>query len=644
MASKMSWIGGALTLGLAGVVGCSCCPDPPPDQPVTAIVDPVYATSDLSEEQRRRYYYQDEGIQYFPIDILASLSRAKSGDGGAGPKVGLYKELFLEKPERFGLFRVPAIRDDLPVGLTLSEDRYPIAGINCVTCHTGLVRNAAGKFLIVDGAPSLFAVNRFIGEMAISAFVTATSISEFDEFYARYTERTDRRMAAEGARGVEVAPFLRETPDTQVDEGKLKESNANVDQLAMEEAPATDPRVRAEAEKLVAGKASIADPKNVRLTKLQMRLYLLERALRFQTLGGYAPEGGDSDMGRANPWGGAKNYLADRWLGDNSKWQLDPGGPISTPYIWGFDRIEHVFWAGVTNSLVERDYAQGIALLSEFDTTCTSLRTTVSIRKLHEVRRSAASLTAPAWPAEFLGPIDGARAARGKTHYDQRCRGCHDHEGPPPPGCAERAPLDANGQPVPVGQGLFRQLFCEVGTDSAYVRSLMEKSPKKRAVCGGPVSPGPGDLMTDFLGPVFHDAKSAAYRNEGLDQAKDEATYEGNRRPAWWLSPIANAIVAKPLRGSWASAPYLHNGSVPTMWDLLSEPSQRPTEFVVGAFDYDVEKLGFRSDPKETLPTFYSRVFVSPNALGGASNGGHYFSIGMTDDDKHDLIEYLKSL
>src|SRR4051795_1200844 len=54
---------------------------------------------------------------------------------------------------------------------------------------------------------------------------------------------------------------------------------------------------------------------------------------------------------------------------------------------------------------------------------------------------------------------------------------------------------------------------------------------------------------------------------------------------------------ARPLNGVWATAPYLHNGSVPSLYWMLKPQSERPRSFCQGARDFDPEQVGFRVDP-----------------------------------------------
>lgn len=103
----------------------------------------------------------------------------------------------------------------------------------------------------------------------------------------------------------------------------------------------------------------------------------------------------------------------------------------------------------------------------------------------------------------------------------------------------------------------------------------------------------------------------------------------------------AHGYVAVPLDGIWLRAPYLHNGSVPTLADLLEPPERRPTLFYRGYDVYDGQKGGFISDVAEE----HGRKFFSFDTRHiGNSNSGHLFGTDLSPDDKRALLEYLKTL
>ena len=94
---------------------------------------------------------------------------------------------------------------------------------------------------------------------------------------------------------------------------------------------------------------------------------------------------------------------------------------------------------------------------------------------------------------------------------------------------------------------------------------------------------------------------------------------------------------ARPLSGVWASAPYLHNGSVPSLREMLKPPAERATAFYVGSREYDPVAVGVAVD----VQTHASRFDTT---LPGNSNAGHTYGTALDAETKKDLLEYLKSL
>ena len=92
-----------------------------------------------------------------------------------------------------------------------------------------------------------------------------------------------------------------------------------------------------------------------------------------------------------------------------------------------------------------------------------------------------------------------------------------------------------------------------------------------------------------------------------------------------------NGYANQPLDGIWARAPYLHNGSVPTLRDLLDEPAKRPGIFY---------RVGFVSEVPEENGRRFFRYDVS---VPGNGNGGHTYGTALPDDDKRAVVEYLKT-
>lgn len=123
------------------------------------------------------------------------------------------------------------------------------------------------------------------------------------------------------------------------------------------------------------------------------------------------------------------------------------------------------------------------------------------------------------------------------------------------------------------------------------------------------------------------------------DNTIKSSVKSGNYDPDTTANPYASLLAykARSLNGIWATPPYLHNGSVPTLYDLLLPAEQRPRSFRVGAREFDPNKVGFKSEGYDG--------FEFTTIQRGNLNGGHeYGARRMSDQDRWDLIEYLKSL
>ncbi len=114
-----------------------------------------------------------------------------------------------------------------------------------------------------------------------------------------------------------------------------------------------------------------------------------------------------------------------------------------------------------------------------------------------------------------------------------------------------------------------------------------------------------------------------------VDSASEQAKVTVNN------STLKIGYKARPLNGVWATAPYLHNGSVPNLAELLKPAAQRVKTFHVGNQEYDPVKVGFKDDPSQ--PVF-------DTTGDGNSNAGHEYGTDLSDEDRRSLLEYLKSL
>ncbi|WP_370140866.1 hypothetical protein [Bradyrhizobium sp. USDA 313] len=91
----------------------------------------------------------------------------------------------------------------------------------------------------------------------------------------------------------------------------------------------------------------------------------------------------------------------------------------------------------------------------------------------------------------------------------------------------------------------------------------------------------------------------------------------------------------------WAAAPYLHNGSVPTLAELLKPSGQRKSQFSIGR-KYDIENVGLAAAQE---PQSDSLSVTDCNDINsGNSRCGHEYGTNLSEQDKKALLEYLKTL
>jgi hypothetical protein len=180
---------------------------------------------------------------------------------------------------------------------------------------------------------------------------------------------------------------------------------------------------------------------------------------------------------------------------------------------------------------------------------------------------------------KFPGPIDARLAKKGQAVFEDNCSDCHGQYGAKPSYPSKVVPI------------------ADVGTDPA---------------------------RNDFM----HRLNFAEHYNR---------TWFGKRS----VMSATPGYVAPPLDGVWATAPYLHNGSVPTLEAVL-DPVLRPSCFLRARDSrrYDLERVGW----EHSTPNGCSGPMVFDTSLYGKGNGGHEFGLDLDGAQRRAVLEYLKTL
>jgi hypothetical protein len=194
------------------------------------------------------------------------------------------------------------------------------------------------------------------------------------------------------------------------------------------------------------------------------------------------------------------------------------------------------------------------------------------------------------------------------------------------------------------------RISCPVPDTGALVippRSYTAEDSQLLKDCAGVTAGTPfaGNSFARTVQVAVDSIKQKAYAAAGIDAAQQRAIEDLDRRErVAWRDTLLDTkapygpYAARPLYGIWAAAPYLHNGSVPTLYDLLLPPEQRPKTFALGKREYDPARLGFAVDT-----ACEQQDCVVDTTRTGDGNGGHLWGTDLSESDRMALLEYLKT-
>jgi hypothetical protein len=138
-----------------------------------------------------------------------------------------------------------------------------------------------------------------------------------------------------------------------------------------------------------------------------------------------------------------------------------------------------------------------------------------------------------------------------------------------------------------------------------------------------------------------------SWSKDAAAEANRRVKQLGIDRPPMVETQNPYGYVSPPLDGIWLRAPYLHNGTVPTLRDLLNPPNERPQTFHRGYDVFDPIKVGFKEPPpRPTGPSgeLTQTYFLFDTREKGNGNQGHTYGTQLSNEDKEKLLEYLKTL
>jgi hypothetical protein len=237
--------------------------------------------------------------------------------------------------------------------------------------------------------------------------------------------------------------------------------------------------------------------------------------------------------------------------------------------------------------------ARSVRSLMQF--TLSPLATPDQLQKMEPIFKDIQAFLLSLEPPKYPGPVDVTLAGQGRVLFEERCATCHGTYGPEGNYPNKIIALD------------------EIGTDPTRALAITERA------------------KLHYESTWFGDER---------DLEGKKLTY---RLPRGYQAP--------PLDGVWATAPYFHNGSAPTLYHVLNSearPKYFTRSFGTAQEDYDHHRVGWKvtvlDGPADSRLPAIERRRVYDTTLPGRGNGGHTFGDSLTEEQRRAILEYLKTL
>lgn len=485
---------------------------------------------------------------------------------------------------RFGLIPAPKSQknpDGFPIGFARNKNYM---GPTCAACHTQQL-NYQDKVMMIDGGQSFFDLQKFLAGLTSSMKATLEDAEKF----TRFQERVLGKHTSESKKA------------------QLKQLLAK------------------ELEKRMAYAAANHTDVAYGYTRLDAFGAILNQALI-----------ATGEKNNTNP----------------------TNAPTSVPYIWDTPQHDYVEWNGSqSNSNIgafARNIGEVIGVFGEVETSTThwlgyfdgGFKSSIQTAELRKLEKTVAKLHSPIWPSA-LPKINVDLAKKGRPLYEKHCIACH---------------VDINRADPARMIKVRMSTLGEVKTDPTMAQNAIFSKGKsgkfeglpRYYVAGDPlpkVAPAidianhlmVGVIKNNPLQAYFaqKDAKQFGHGDEihppkYVDGKIIEAGQEVSQKALL-------AYKARPLNGVWSSAPFLHNGSVPNLYQLLLPAKERVKQFYIGSMMFDSKHVGYEM-------TQVKDVFLFDTTLLGNSNAGHEYGTGydslpaLTEEERWSLIEYIKTL
>jgi hypothetical protein len=632
---------------------------------------PVYLDQGWSANDSLWYYTTTQGSALMPYDFFLVLEEEKSSELFRSNKNIDHYRYLPQKPTFFN-------PDGLAVGFVKETyEGKDYMGYTCAACHTGQI-NYQGKAIRIDGGPSMADMVGFLSGLEKSMQATLDNEEKKQRFVDKvialdndYSKEQD--VVDSLAQWTRTIRLYNTVNHSHIDYGyarldafgriynRVLQHMINKPQLATAMKLAVSPTgqrilTNAQIDLVLDGIGE-----NIIVDK-QFGL-VLERLASKE--GGY-PGLNQRDLLRV------RNQVFN-----------EASAPVSYPFLWDIAQSDYVQWNGVANNAgvgpLGRNTGEVIGVFGILDWTShkadgfslsakltgqeklneqIDFKSSIDLTNLRRLESHLKSLKSPVWPQDILGNIDMEKAERGQVIYAQYCQSCHEV-------------IDRNNWDRLVVGKMSAIDF--IGTDKAAAVNSVTYNGKSGNLKHTIQSTDVGDVVIEENAPVIQILTSATkgviatpdtdkiFIRRWLDRIYDigasffdntipNTVKSGNYNADTTAQPYNSLLAykARSLNGIWATAPYLHNGSVPSLYDLLQPQERRPSEFIVGSREFDPVKVGLRTEGYDGFRFTTFRV--------GDMNTGHEYGAGRTpqldgtilpalsEAQRWDLIEYIKTL
>jgi hypothetical protein len=557
----------------------------------------VWLDQNWSERDREWYHHANQGTLTFgiPYEWFMALEQPKLSLGAIGL---LSDQSYLDK---YGFIpgTTEASKSGLPVGFAhggpmrdmegsawlnpQTKKEFTGIGLTCAACHTGRFAYR-GTTVLIDGGSALLDLGQLRQGLGISVLFTRLLPLRFD----RFAERV-------------LGP------------GASREAKAEL---------------RAQFDK-------VWDQLN--------KIRKLDKKVENQTV--------EEGFGRLDALNRIGNQVFAIALRNDANY-TGTSAPVHFPRIWDSSWFDWVQYNGSIEQPMVRNAGEALgvgALVNLTDPGRAQFESIVQVKELFAIEQLLAGkqpnyergfngLKSPKWPADILPKIDETLASKGAELYRGICQECH----LPPVSSKEFWDSRRWLPPNSFGERYLEIELIDIkhiGTDPAQAEDMKIRkvaTPSALGITSNEFGPALGQIVEKTVAqwynsqtppiPPAQRQEMNGYRENGIQ------------------APLKYKV--RPLNGIWATPPYLHNGSVPNIYALLSPVSERPQIFYLGDREYDPEMVGYKYEE-------LTAGFKFDTSIRGNHNTGHEFSddkkpgvIGrfLKPDERRALVEFLKTM